>query len=134
MATARVIMDGHLTIDRERARSLARATDAVNALRKAGKPVPPETLQAMDRWVDKRYFWAPYPAAPNGGRVVEYAGQPGPYDRGRRGNWELIMGKGVGWIFPWTAMRRGIDVETALNWPLSETARERLGLTSPTAH
>ena len=133
IATAGLIKAGHLTVDRERARSLARAREAVNTLRRAGKLVPPKTLDAMTRWQTRHYFWTPDGALPDGGCIVEYKGERDPYDHGLRGNWDLIMGRGWGWLLPWEALGRGMAKEETLNWPLSLEARRTLTVSTTTS-
>jgi palmitoyltransferase len=132
-ATAGLIKAGHLTVDRERVRSLARAQEAVETLRRAGKPVPSKTLEAMTRWQTRRYFWVPDSASPEGGKIVEYKGAQDPYDHGPKDNWDLVMGRGRGWLLPWRALRRGMTTEETLNWPIGPEAGRTLSTSTATS-
>lgn len=126
IGTAGVVRKGHLTVDRERARSLARAREAIDALKKANKAIPPETITSMEKFINRHYFWVPDMRSDGGGQIVEYRGRLGPYDRGTKGNWEYVMGKGWKWILPWVALQRGVGVESCFNWPLAPEAEGEL--------
>jgi palmitoyltransferase len=76
----------------------------------------------MTRWQTRHWFWVPDAASTESGKIVEYEGERDPYDHGAKGNWELVMGRGWGWLLPWQALQRGMDENNTLNWPLSPEA------------
>ena len=138
-----MIKSGHLTVDRERAKSFARAQVAVDALRKSGKPVPKQVMENIDKLKDRHYFWVPQAcdgpdemnesaeaatsAQAARGRIVEFKETVGPYDLGPEENWWMVMGEGWGWILPWNALRCGMSRDHIFNWPVRDGALSGAG-------
>jgi hypothetical protein len=59
------------------------------------------------------------------GEIVSTLPGEKPYDLGVTGNWQAVMGKGLGWMTPWNAMRSGMGDEI-FNWPISPAVKNRL--------
>jgi hypothetical protein len=123
-SSVRLLRAGHLTIDRERARSHSRTRHAVDKLQAAGQPIPESLMTALNRFADIKYFYIPLENTDQGEIVATLPGE-NPYDLGIRGNWEAVMGKGLGWLSPWKAIRRGMGDEI-YNWPISPPVKARL--------
>ena len=118
------ISTGILSVDRERAKSYTRASAAISALQARGAAVPPQLEEARRRYADVYHFYVPLPGG--GGRIVQLGSTDRPYDLGKSGNWELVMGKGWGWILPWNALRRGMSKDQLMRWPLAPDALHAL--------
>lgn len=124
--TISLVLSGHLTIDRERHRSHTRALHAMQQLQSANQPIPPNLSQTVERYSDKLYFFVPLPELGKGkGEVVDTLPGERVYDLGRNGNWEMVMGKGWGWVLPWNAVRMGMGKEI-YNWPIAPAVEKRL--------
>ncbi len=124
--TITLILDGRLTIDRGRAKSHARARRAIVKLLKAGKPVPEELTQNLDRWSEKRFFWIPVDAQGHGS-IVEMLEDETAYDLGRRGNWRQVMGPGWKWLWPPNVLLRRVGMNEGIyNWPIAADVEKRL--------
>jgi palmitoyltransferase len=119
IATASLVTKGHLTVDRERHRSQARAKAAIAHLRDKGQVITPDMLANLERWSQRHYYYVPHESGQ--GKIVELELGDGPYDLGDGANWTVIMGGGWGWLLPWQAVRRGMRDEI-YNWPLSAAA------------
>jgi hypothetical protein len=59
------------------------------------------------------------------GEIVSTLPGENPYDLGVTGNWQAVMGQGLGWTIPWRAIRRGMGDEV-FNWPVSPSVKARL--------
>lgn len=119
VATASLVTKGHLTVDRERHRSQARAKAAIAHLRDKGQEIRPDMLANLERWSQRHFFYVPRQSGQ--GKIVELELGDDPYDLGDGANWTMIMGRGWGWLLPWQAVRRGMRDEI-YNWPLSPSA------------
>lgn len=119
VATASLVTKGHLTVDRERYRSQARAKAAIAHLRDKGRVITPDMLANLERWSQRHYYYVPRESGH--GKIVELELGDHPYDLGDGANWTVIMGRGWGWLLPWQAVRRGMRDEI-FNWPLSPAA------------
>ena len=82
--------------------------------------------------MDIRYFFIPLGDAGTG-EIVSTLPRENPYDFGVTGNWQAVMGKGVGWTMPWKAIKRGMGDEI-FNWPISTTVRARLVAEAESRH
>jgi len=122
--TVRLLRAGQLTIDRERAKAHGRTLHAIAQLRAGNQDIPEDLSAALDRFADIRYFFVPLGDAGTGEIVSTLPGE-NPYDFGVTGNWQAVMGKGLGWTMPWKAIKKGMGDEI-LNWPISTSVRARL--------
>jgi len=123
-ATIRLIRAGQLTIDRERAKAHGRTLHAIALLRGRNQDIPEDLVAKLDRFADIRYFFVPLGDAGKGKIVSTLPGE-NPYDLGVTGNWQAVMGKGLGWMTPWKAIRSGMGDEI-FNWPISPSVKARL--------
>ena len=131
-ATIRLIRAGQLTIDRERAKAHGRTLHAIAQLRAGNQEIPEDLVTKLDRFADIRYFFVPLGDAGKGEIVSTLPGE-NPYDLGVTGNWQAVMGKGLGWIIPWKAIRRGMGDEM-FNWPISPSVKVRLTIEAQRRH
>jgi hypothetical protein len=131
--TIRLIREGHLTIDRERSRAHSRTLHAIAKLQAANKEIPEDLKLALSRFADIKHFFIPSTDVNEEGEVVATLPGENPYDLGTRGNWELVMGKGLGWLLPWRAIRRGMGDEI-YNWPISPIVKARLVAEAESRH
>ncbi|KAK4689339.1 hypothetical protein P7C73_g750, partial [Tremellales sp. Uapishka_1] len=120
-----LILQGDLTIDRERTRSLSRAKRALERLQAQGREAPENLARNLEAFAEKKYFWVP---VGEGGAMVETKADERPYDLGRRRNWERVMGRGWGWLLPWNGVldRRGMRREEMFQWGLEPDVERRL--------
>lgn len=123
--TVSLIRSGQLTIDRERQRAHSRTLHAIGKLRSASQPIPKELETKLARFADVHHFYVPLPDIEGGGVIVATLPGENPYDMGDRANWELIMGKGWGWLSPFRSLRRWMGDEI-FNWPLAPAVEARL--------
>ena len=114
-----------MTIDRERRKAHSRTLHAIDKLRAAGKPIPTELDEKLKRFANIRHFHLPVSDHPGRGQVVATLATENPYDLGSKGNWELVMGPGWGWISPFRCIQRGMG-EEIYNWPLAPVVEVRL--------
>lgn len=87
--------------------------------------MPIELEDKLRRFADIRHFHVPLPDLPGRAPIVATLPGENPYDLGPRGNWELVMGKGWGWLSPFRAIRRGMG-EEIYNWPVAPAVQARL--------
>jgi hypothetical protein len=80
----------------------------------------------MERYADRRWFFVPVPDHSQGGIIIPTLPEERAYDLGPDRNWEVIMGRGWGWIWPWNALRRGMRMEVVCQWPIATEVVERL--------
>lgn len=120
-----MVLRGHLTIDRERQRSHARTRHAIEKLKAASQPIPAKLEESLRRFTDIHHFYIPLPDTPEEGRIFATLPGESPYDFGTKGNWELVMGRGWGWLNPFRAIRRGMGDEI-YNWPIAPSVEARL--------
>jgi palmitoyltransferase len=76
-------------------------------------------MEQMERYAERRWFFVPTPHGPSDGVIVPTSPIDRAYDLGRKRNWELIMGKGWGWVLPWNAVRRGMDMRAVCQWRIA---------------
>lgn len=124
-STITLMRRGHLTIDRERHKSHTRTRRAIEKLRAASQPIPAKLEESLRRFTDIHHFYVPIPDSPNAGHIVATLPGESPYDFGTKGNWELVMGSGWGWLNPLRAIRRGMGDEI-FNWPIAPLVEARL--------
>lgn len=79
----------------------------------------------LNRFADIKHLFVPSKVNDGEGEVVATLPGESPYDLGTKGNWELVMGQGLGWLLPWRAIRRGMGDEI-YNWPISPVVKARL--------
>ena len=129
------ILKGDRTVDRERAKSFARLKGDIDRLVVAGKPVSDRMKKNMERLTAQTHFWVPVDTddvdvvdagRPTGILIPTLPGER-PYDLGRNANWELFMGPGFGWLLPWNALRRSVQLRrTILHWPMNPIVEARM--------
>jgi hypothetical protein len=91
----------------------------------SNQAIPADLTLALDRFADVRHFYVPLEGTGGEGQIVATLPGENPYDFGIRGNWNLVMGKGLSWLLPWKAMRRKMGNEV-FNWPVSPKVKARL--------
>lgn len=123
--TVRLIRAGHLTIDRERARAHSRTQHAIDDLHAANRAIPEGLTASLKRFAEIKHFFIPLNDIDGDGEIVATLAGENPYDLGIKGNWEAVMGEGIGWLLPWKAIRRGMGDEI-YNWPISSLVKARL--------
>lgn len=87
----------------------------------------------LNRFADIKHFFVPSKENDGEGEVVATLPGENPYDLGTKGNWELVMGQGLGWLLPWRAIRRGMGDEI-YNWPISPVVKARLVAKAESRH
>lgn len=122
------MLNGELGNDHLRERAYRKARVAVESARRRGE-VDTKSLEAMERFSSEKWFFVPFDHEVYAGAVVPALPDERPYDLGRKDNFDLMIGRGRGWLrwmLPWNAARRGMSTAEASVWPLSPGVKLRL--------
>ncbi|KAL1409966.1 hypothetical protein Q8F55_003965 [Vanrija albida] len=128
-STLRHVLSGALTIDVERAKSLARLRADIKAKRARGEEPSADMVADAERFAATTWFFVPLEDSDEwAGAVLPALDGERPYDLGPAGNFAQIIsrGRGISWLAPWNVLRGSLPDDELWNWPVAPAVRARL--------